>query len=134
MQHKPEFLDQLIDLASKKAGSDYKLAQMLHSPRQVISQWRHGVRTCPAADVALMAQIAGLDPDAWVSRAVISQYEGTEKGEALKIALKKALLATGAVLATSGAIACECGSHLIRCIKGIGKAKPIGFNYGKWFA
>jgi len=102
MQTKPDYLDQLIDRASAAAGSDYKLAQQIGVNRQAISNWRHGHKTCPAADQALMAQIAGLDPEAWASRALIAAYEGEPKGELLKQALKKALLATGAALAMSG--------------------------------
>ncbi len=69
---------------------------------------------CPAGDVALMAQLAGLDADAWVARAVISQYEGTAKGAKLEAALKKALLATGAVLLSGSvhaAVAIDCVSQ-----------------------
>jgi len=103
MQTKPEYLDQLIDRASKAAGSDYKLAQRLEVTRHNVSDWRHGRKTCPAADQALMAHIAGLEAEAWGNRALIAAYEGTPKGELLKQALKKALLATGAALAISGA-------------------------------
>jgi len=95
---KPNYLDELIDRASKKAGSDAALARYLEQSRGAVSDWRAGRMKCPAGDVALMAELAGLDPDAWVARAVISQYEGTAKGAKLEAALKKALLATGAVL------------------------------------
>lgn len=57
---------------------------------------------CPPADVALMADIAGLDAEAWTARAVIAQHEGTEKGEALKAALKKAFAVTGAAAGFCG--------------------------------
>jgi len=102
---KPFFLDELIDRASKAAGNDTKLAIELETSRQAVSNWRNARKTCPAGDVALMAKIAGLDPDAWVARAVISQYEGTTKGAKLEAALKKALLATGAALVSSSASA-----------------------------
>jgi transcriptional regulator with XRE-family HTH domain len=123
MQNKPDFLDQLIDRASKEAGSDYALSKRIGVGRQTVSDWRHGRRPCPAADVALMAHIAGLDADAWASRALIAQYEGTEKGEALKKALKKALAATGAALVSSGAIAQEPISYLIRCIERLNRRR-----------
>lgn len=120
MQAKPEYLDQLIKKASEQAGSDYKLAQRLKVTRQMVSQWKHGHKTCPAADQALMAGIAGLDPEAWAARALIAQHEGSEKGELLKQALKKALLATGAALATFGSSAqaatLEGMAYFIRCI------------------
>lgn len=113
---KPDFLDQLIEQASRAAGSDYKLASMLDVPRQNLSAWKHGRKTCPVADVALMAQIAGMDAEAWASRAIVAEYEGTPKGEKLAVALGKALLATGAALATSGASAAAVAfDYLIRC-------------------
>ena len=70
-----------------------------------------------------MASIAGLDADAWGARALIAQHEGSEKGELLKQALKKALAATGATLVSSGIDAAQVtnathdmGLYLIRCI------------------
>ena len=121
MMSKPDFLGQLIELASKAAGSDYKLAGMLDQPRSAISMWKAGKRTCPVADVALMAHIAGLDAEAWVNRAVVAQYTGTPKGEKLAVALGKALLVTGGVLVGSGAHATELISaglgYVIRCAK-----------------
>jgi hypothetical protein len=95
---KPEYLDELINRASKVAGSDAALARHLEQGRQAISNWRSGRTPCPPGDIALMAALAGLDAEAWNARAVISQYEGTTKGAKLEAALKKALLATGAVL------------------------------------
>ena len=136
MQTKPEYLDQLIDLASAKAGSDYKLAQHLHTSRQAVSMWRHGKQPCPVGDVALMAQIAGLDPEAWTLRAVAEQYRGTEKGAMLMEALKKALLATGAVIASSGADAAQIALNLpsdtlayfIRCINSSASVTPVAVS------
>lgn len=117
---KPEYLDELIDQASEVAGSDYALSKMLKSSRQAISDWRHGRKTCPVADQVLMAQIAGLKPEEWAVRALVAQHEGTEKGDMLFRALGKALLATGAAVASSGASALETYSRtaadLIRCI------------------
>ena len=117
---KPDYLDQLIDRASGKAGSDYKLAQMLGTTRQNVSNWRHGRKPCPIADVVLMAEVAGLDPDEWMRRALVEQYAGTTKGEHLYRILGKWAVATGAALATSGVSAASNGSaamsYLIRCI------------------
>jgi len=113
---KPKFLDELINRAAKIAGSDSKLAEMLEVSKQTVSDWRHDRRPCPPGDVALMANIAGLDPEAWTARAVLSQYEGTPKGAKLEGALKKALVATGAALASCGALAAESVAYFIRCI------------------
>lgn len=105
MANKPEFLDQLMDKASAAAGSDYKLAQMLETSRQTVSNWRHGHKACPVGDVVLMAEIAGLPAEEWAARAVVAQYEGTSKGDKLFRALGKALPAIGAAIASSGASA-----------------------------
>ena len=99
----PEFLLELIDRASRAAGSQTKLADMLLVPRTRVSNWKSGSQPCPAADIALMAHVAGMDAEAWASRALVAQYEGTPKGELLASVLGKALQATGAVIASSGA-------------------------------
>lgn len=125
---KPDYLDQLIDKASAAAGSDYKLAAELGVSRGNIGDWRKGRRTCPAADVALMAQLAGMDPEAWGSRALVAQYAGTPKGEKLAVALRKALLATGAVIVSSGANA---ASYLIRCIERLSLNKHSTCHFNK---
>lgn len=113
---KPNYLDELINRAAKVAGSDSKLAELIDVSRQAVSDWRHGRKPCPPADVALMAELAGLDPEAWTARAVIQQHEGTKKGAKLEKALKKAALVTGAALASCGVIAGEQVGNLIRCI------------------
>lgn len=129
---KPEYLDQLMDQASRAAGSDYKLAQMLKTSRQAVSNWRHGQKTCPVADQVLMAEIAGLKPEEWAARALVAQYEGTSKGDMLFRALGKALLASGAVLVSSGANAHPIFStitesaivYFIRCIEVLSGRRP----------
>ncbi len=124
MQNKPDYLDQLIEKASEKAGSDYKLAALLGASRQAVSNWKHGHKTCPIADQVLMAEIAGFKAEEWAARALVAQYEGTEKGDKLYRALGKTLVATGAVIASFGANALpifshnaiKAGSYFIRCI------------------
>jgi UDP-N-acetylmuramate-alanine ligase len=119
--HTPDYLETLIEKASQKAGNDSKLAAMLHTKRQTVSHWKNGHKPCPVADQVLMAQIAGLDPQAWSARALIAQHEGTKKGDALILALGKAALATGAALSSFGAsahqISLDSVIYLIRCIK-----------------
>jgi len=121
MQAKPEYLDQLIERASKAAGNDSKLAKALHVSRGNVSDWRVGRRPCPAAAVVLMAEMAGLEPEKWAARALIGQYEGTPTGDNLYRALGKALLVTGAAAASSGASAAvifsESVGYFIRCIE-----------------
>jgi len=113
---KPNYLVELINRAAEKAGSDAKLARILEVSRSRISDWRNERTTCPPADVALMAELAGLDAEAWTARAVISQHEGTSKGAKLEAALKKAFVATGAALATFGVSAANDAVYYIRCI------------------
>jgi hypothetical protein len=108
---KPEFLDQLLDMASSAAGSDYKLAQLLGTSRQTVSNWRHGHKNCPVADIVLMAEISGLNPEEWAWRALVAQHEGTPKGDKLFRILGKTLAVTGAVIASSGASAHQIFSH-----------------------
>ncbi len=126
-----ENLIELIDRASKAAGNDSKLAKLIDANQQHISQWRTGKRPCPPGDVALMAEIAGLDPDTWALRAVAAKYEGTEKGEKLKRVLK-ALAATGAAVLSSGVNAATIGYNqlaemvnYLRCIKSKVRKRPV---------
>jgi hypothetical protein len=104
MQHLNE-LNTLIDQASKAAGSDNKLAQMLGVTRQRVSNWRNAHQPCVPADQALLAYIAGLDPIQVLARATVEAYEGKPKGDALMKALGKALLVTGAAIGSAGASA-----------------------------
>lgn len=130
--NKPEYLVQLIDQASKEAGNDATLAKMLEVTPSMISQWRYGKKSCPVADQALMAEVAGLDAAAWHARATVAQYEGTSKGDKLYRALGKALAVTGGALVSSGANAqvifstiIEIGySYFIRCIEVLSGRRP----------
>ncbi len=114
----------LLDKAKFVSGSDYKTAKEINVSRMQLSSWRSGKRPMPAADVALVAHLAGLDAVEWGSRAIAAQHEGTAKGAKLQAALKKAFVATGAVIVTGGASAAAITAtaskagfaYLIRCI------------------
>jgi DNA-binding transcriptional regulator YdaS (Cro superfamily) len=126
----PEYLSQLIDRASEAAGSDYRLAQQIHVSRQTVSDWRKGRKPCPVADIALIADVAGLDAKEWVRRAIVQQHEGTPKGARLAQVLVKIALATGGAAVTSGASAAQTGASelwtcFIRCIEKL--TPPRGF-------
>lgn len=101
----PALLIELIDKAALIAGSDYKLAKKIGTTPQTMSNWRHGAKPCPAADVALIAEVAGLDPQEWLSRATLWKYSGTAKGDKLHKALGKTSAAITGVLVSSGAAA-----------------------------
>lgn len=77
----------LLDAAAKVAGSDYKLAQLIGVPRQTVSHWRSGKKPCPVEDQALMASIAGMNPEETLIRAVLEKHANTAKGEKLLSAL-----------------------------------------------
>ena len=109
---KPEYLEELIDRASKAIGSDSALARELEVGRSKVSDWRAGRATCSPEDQALMAALAGLEARDWGARAMIAKHAGTSKGAKLEAALKKAFVATGAALASCGAIAGEVRSLL----------------------
>ena len=99
----PKDLIVLIDAGRSIAGSDYKLAKMIGVTPQTVSNWRHGEKPCPPADVALLASVAGFDPQEWLTRATLWKYEGTDKGDRLMRVLGKTSAAITAVLASSGA-------------------------------
>lgn len=93
----------LMDKAKAIAGSDYKLAKLVATTPQKISDWRHGRQKCPPERMAVMAEIAGFDAVQTLLRATVENYEGTEFGDRLMRVLGKALLATGGVIASAGA-------------------------------
>jgi DNA-binding transcriptional regulator YdaS (Cro superfamily) len=89
----------LIDKATSKCGTRYKLAKMLHVAPANVYQWETGAKTCPNEVRALIAQIAGDDPIQELVRATIENAKG-ERQEQLRQILGKQLHQTGAVLHT----------------------------------
>lgn len=132
MQAIPEYLTQLLDKAREKTGSDYATAKALGITRGYISQWRNGSSQCSPEDVAQLAEIAGLEADKWLIRAVIAKHEGTAKGDRLYKALGKALLVTGAVIGSNTASALQTFStDFIRCILLLSR-KPFSGRAVRW--
>lgn len=121
----PEYLTQLLDEASAKAGNDNRLSKALEVTRSTVAQWRSGAKKCPVADQVLMAELAGFKAEEWAARALVAQYEGTSKGDKLFRALGKTFAATGAAVVSFGASARPIFSHdgnewlayFIRCIE-----------------
>lgn len=112
----------LIDKAKTASGSDYKTAKALGVSPQVVSDWRHARRPVPPEDIALLAEVAGMDPTAWLVRGVLEKHQGTAKGDRLIKALGKGLLVTGAAIASSGAAAAAIfsrvePSHLVELVR-----------------
>ncbi len=108
----PELFAQLLDAAIQKTGSEYQLAKEIGVNRSQISNWKSGYSKCSPEDAALIAGIAGLNPEEWMARMAVAKHEGTAKGEKLKSVLKKALLATGGAIATSTASAATLSAKL----------------------
>lgn len=106
---------ELIERAAGAAGSRYKLAKLLQVQPQTVYGWEKG-KPCPPGDIALMADIAGLDAQAWLVRATLEKYEGTPKGDQLARVLGKCLLATGAALVSSGASAAQICSRISEAV------------------
>lgn len=96
-------LNVLIDKAASQAGSYYKLARLLGLTDQKLSDIRAGRRNAQPEDFALFAAVAGVDPVAEMTRAMLRKHEGSKKGELLMKALGKASLATGVAVASVGA-------------------------------
>lgn len=80
-------LNQLIDEAAAIAGSEYKLALTLGVPQQNLSNWKHGHRPCPIDLRAVMASIAGQDPQEELIEA-IGERLSDERRDRLRMALK----------------------------------------------
>jgi hypothetical protein len=86
----------LLDAAKTITGSDYKTAQLLGVGRAKLSDWRAGRGAKPQPeDHALLAAIAGLDPEEHLVRAVLEKHQNSPKGEKLRSALGNGLRAIG---------------------------------------
>lgn len=85
----------LLDAAAKVTGSGYKTAKLLGRTSQELSDWRHGRRNPQPEDHALVAAIAGLEPEEALIRAVIAKHADTPKGERLLSVLGNVLRRTG---------------------------------------
>jgi nitroreductase len=94
-------LIELIDRATQAAGSQAELARLIGAQAQHVTNWKAGTRPCPPEDIALMANVAGLDPEDALVRAVIDKHAGTKKGDLLTKALGNVRRATGAVVTSA---------------------------------
>lgn len=93
----------LLDSAKAIAKSDYKVAKAIGTTPQRLSDWRAGRVPCPPEFQALLASIAGFDPQQTAIRALVERHEGTALGDNLMRVLGKPLLATGVALVSAGA-------------------------------
>ena len=90
-------VQKLIDDASAAAGSDYRLARALGTPRSVITEWRAGRRSVPAKLQALMADMIGLDGAQVALHAIIESEADPKRKEALLRVLGKVFRGAGAL-------------------------------------
>lgn len=104
----------LIDSAKAITGSDNKTAQLLGVSRGNVSDWRNGRNPCPPEMQALLASIAGFDPQQTALRALVERHEGTALGDKLMRVLGKPSLAIGAAAGFVGLNAIEIGSTALR--------------------
>jgi hypothetical protein len=102
MTHQDELIF-LIDTCKSITGSHAGTAKVLGIPREHVAMWRSGARTCTPEDQALLAGIAGFDPQATLIRATVQKHEGKPKGDLLMKVLGKPSLAIGAALVSAGA-------------------------------
>lgn len=91
-------LGELIERAAKECGSKTALAQKLGVTPQRLNDWRTGFRQCPAEQVAIIADIAGLPAEEWLVRATLLNSKGKPYAERLHQALGKWLPRTGAAV------------------------------------
>lgn len=81
----------LIEKAALQAGSEYKVAKAMGTTPQRLSDWKTGRATCTAEDRALLADIAGVDPFAEMTEAILERWAGKAKGDRLAAVLKRRL-------------------------------------------
>lgn len=92
----------LVTLAAEKLGSKAEVARYLGVTPGRLNEFERGKRKIQPDDVALLAHIAGQNPEQWLARATVWANAGTPKGERLACALGKFLQATGAAVVTVG--------------------------------
>lgn len=90
-----ETINRLLDAAKEVTGSHYKTAQLLGVSPNRVNDWRAGRQNPQPEDYALVASIAGLDPEEHLIRAILAKHADTPKGERLLSALGKGLRVIG---------------------------------------
>lgn len=88
-----QYVNPLIDKASKICGSDSKLAERMGIHRVAIAEMRAGKRAISPATAAELADIAGDDAREAAIAAVIEGAKGTRRESVLREILGKAIAA-----------------------------------------
>jgi hypothetical protein len=118
-------LSALIQRAGKAAGSEYKLAKLLHVDQPTLSAWRTGRRNCVPADRARLAGFAGDDPVQELVRATIAQTKNKTRKEQLSALLGKSLRLTGAVPVFALSALATSGDYFTRCIESLIRVSTV---------
>ena len=108
MQDKKD-VARLIEEAKKAAGSYRAISQMTGILPPNLSSIKAGNREASPEELALLAEVAGMNAAEWLVRGVIAKHEGTEKGTRLLRALGKSLPAITALVAASNGHAAIAG-------------------------
>ncbi len=114
-------VNELITKAGLICGSEYKLAQAMGLPQQVLSMWKSGARTCTPADRARLAGFAREDAVQELVRATIEGAKGVKREQLLRV-LGKLSPQTGAahvigLLSMTSLIFGSMRLDVLRCIK-----------------
>lgn len=97
--HQAELIE-LIDRATKAAGSQAAAARAAGIQPQHLSNYRNGLKEPTPEAVAALAHVAGLNATEWLARATLWRSVGKPYEGVLKQALGGALRVTGGALAS----------------------------------
>lgn len=93
-----ETIADLIDAAKARTGANFtELGERLDRSKQLITNWRSGVKVPTDGDVMALARMAGENIDKWLAVAQAARSEGDAKARWQQIA--KRLAATATLLA-----------------------------------
>lgn len=98
-------LNELIDAAARRTGSDYRLAQTLGVGRQKISDWRARRASCGVEYRALMADLAGYNVQEVIADALLEKHANTPLGERLLSVLGNVGAGAVATMSIFGSVA-----------------------------
>jgi DNA-binding transcriptional regulator YdaS (Cro superfamily) len=96
---RPE-IQELIERATKAAGSQSAAARAAGLTPQHVSNWKQGLEMPTPEGAAALAHVAGLDATEWLARATLWRSVGKPYEGVLQKALGGALRVTGGALAS----------------------------------
>lgn len=100
-----ETIADLIDAAKARTGANYTdIGERLDRSKQLITNWRSGVKVPTDGDVMALARMAGEDVDKWLAIAQAARTEGEAKARWQSIARRLAATATLLAVAFVGGL------------------------------